>query len=715
MSDSSKDSPSHPGHALRRKILKWTGISVGSLLALLIMAIVVIPHVVNLGPVKQEIERVASRQTDRQVTIAGPLSLSLFPWVGFDARDVSVANARGFGDKPLMHVSEAEIHVELLPLIIGTTKVSGITLDRLSLNLARNASGAGNWTGIGGTGTKQAGKPAPATARTTNLAGLSIGRIALNGMTINYDDARAGKHYTLSGINLKASRIASGRTFPLEFRFTFNSRQPHVNVVLDLTTGVRFDATLQHVELGNGKLSAKISGAGLNQPLDTSTRWKQIGIDLADNTAQLKGLEATAANTTLTLNGTAQNLRKQPVFNGHLAIDPFSPRKLLAALGNPIPGGLQGFNLASVESDIRVGANTISLDHLKLRLDSSTLTGRVSVPDLKRKALRFDLALDAINLNQYLPAGSGPARHAAAQHSSRFMETRLPGRLLSDLDMSGQLRIGKLDGFGLSAGDIRMTLSAAKGTVKLAPLAATLYGGSYKGNVTVARAGQGIRLDTGQTLAGIDAGKLVTALGGGSRISGNADARVQIKGQGNTVGELLETLKGNAAFEIRHGALEGINVWDSIERAYALVKEHKRLPASGPTRTEFTNFKATAKINQGVIDNDALEATLPFLSLTGHGQVNLIRHTLDYNLLAKVVKTPRTAGADLSQLKGLTVPLHLSGDFSQMSSVPDIKEALRARAKAEVRKKLDAQKKSAEKKLKDKFKNILGGGGGGGR
>ena len=717
MGDAPRDSETRPAEQTGsrvRRILKWTGIGLGTLVAVIIIAIVVIPRVVNLGPVKHEIERVASNSTGRTVSIKGPLSLSLFPWVGFDAKQVSVANAPGFGDKPLVQVREADIHVQLIPLIFRNVKVSGITLDQLAVNLARNTKGTSNWSGLGGKKTTEgtAGKTSKSSA--VDLAGLSVGRIAVNNMSVNYNDAMTDKHYMLSGINLKASHISSGRPFPLEFGVTFNSRQPHVNIALDLKTQVEFDAKLDHVGLSKGKLDTTISGAGLNQPLDATTRWQNIALDLQKNTAKIAGLNLTAAGATLELDASAQNLRAQPAINGQLRVDPFSPRKLLARLGNPIPGNLQGFNLAHLDAGIYYGGNSIRLDHLKLKLDNSMLSGRISVPDLKRKALRFDLALDAINLNQYLPAGSGPAQHAVTQHSAKFMETRLPGRLLSDLDMNGQLMIGKLSGFGLSASNVSMKLMAANGTVKLAPLSAKLYDGSYNGNITLARAGQGIKLATGQTLADIDAGKLITALGGGSRLSGKANAQIQLTGQGATVAELLDTLKGDAKFDIKHGALEGINLWDSLERAYVLVKQHKQLPASGPKRTEFANFKAVASIAHGVVKNDALEATLPFISVTGNGSVNLVKRHLDYSLLAKVVKTPKTANADLSQLKGLTVPIHVSGYFSNMSSAPDIKKALEAKAKAALQKKLDAQKKSAEDKLKKKLQDILGGGGGGG-
>ncbi len=694
-----------------RRTLKWTGITLASLVALIIIAVLVIPHVVNLGPVKHEIERVASQSTGRTVTIDGPLSLSLFPWVGFGAENIALSNAIGFGDKPFLHAGEVEIHVRLIPLIFRHVKVSGVTLDRLTLNLERNAKGADNWQSLIGSNKRETQQRSTAKSGTLNLANLSVGRIALNDMALNYNDARSDTHYTVTGVNLKADNIAGGQPFPLEFQLVFNSRQPHVNIALKLGTQVQFDANLEHIELSKGTLSTKISGAGLPGTLDAETQWRQIALNLQAGTAKLQRFQATLAGATLHLDGVVNGLQTKPIFNGHLSVAPFSPRKLLAALGNPLPTSLQGFNRASLEADLHYAGKGASFNNLQLKFDDSTLTGKFAIPDFSRRALRFDLALDAIDLNHYLPVGSGPAQHAATRHSQKFMETQLPGRLLSRLDMSGQLKIGQLSGFGLSARAIRLKLNAANGSVTLDPLTANLYGGDYSGAIRLARAGQGISLTTRQKLTRVAVGKVITALGGSSQLSGTANVLIGLQGRGNTVAEMFDTLKGSATFDILHGALEGVNLWTSLERAYALVKGHKRLPATGPKRTEFANLKGSATIAHGIVTNDVLEADLPFLALTGHGRVNLVKHYLNYNLLATVVKTPKTAGADLSRLKGLMVPLHVSGNFSDISSVPDIKRALEARGRAVVRKKLDEQKRAVEDKLKKKLQELLGGGG----
>src|SRR5690625_4700234 len=161
-------------HSTTARILKWGGITIATLVVLIIIAIIVIPHVVNTAAVKHKIESVATQKTGRQITISGPLSLSLFPWIGFDAEDVTMANARGFGDTPFMHVKEAKIHAKLIPLIFGTVEVSGITFDSPVLHLARQKNGRNNWQDL--TGGKNAEKTGNGSQKNNSpLAQLSIG------------------------------------------------------------------------------------------------------------------------------------------------------------------------------------------------------------------------------------------------------------------------------------------------------------------------------------------------------------------------------------------------------------------------------------------------------------------------------------------------------------------------------------------------------------
>ena len=62
--------------------------------------------------------------------------------------------------------------------------------------------------------------------------------------------------------------------------------------------------------------------------------------------------------------------------------------------------------------------------------------------------------------------------------------------------------------------------------------------------------------------------------------------------------------------------------------------------------------------------NDDLSAKTPLLRLAGHGVIDLVQETLDYDLQALLATTLEgQGGADLGQLKGWSIPLHIGGPF----------------------------------------------------
>ncbi|MGH8427992.1 MAG: AsmA family protein [Gammaproteobacteria bacterium] len=701
--------------SIPRRILKWTGITIVTLIVLIVIAVLVIPHVVNTGPVKREIENVASRNTGRAVTITGPISLTLFPWVGFDAKDVSMANASGFGTQPFMHVNELEVHVKLIPLIFHNVQVSGITLDQPTLTLARKADGTSNWQDLTANKNKETNKQAPGERRGA-ITKLFIGRVTVNGATLDYTDAHTGKHYTVRNGELDASDIVPGKPFPLSLQFDVASMRPHFKARAKLDTQAVVNASSSIVTLSDGSFISEITQAGLGtESLPVNAQWKSISLDQTAGTAILSGLALKVANLNAELDAKASGLNQTPTFSGHLEVPDFAPRPFFTALGDTIPTTFTGFKQASLTTDLDAGTQSAKLTNLKLELDDTTLTGTARIINFDTHALRFNLAADRVDLDDYLPASAKQSAPVVAEsHGKNFTETRLPGDLLKKLDLSGKLAIGQLTGFGLLAQNLAVTLKAANGTLSADPIAATLYGGSYSGKLSATAAGNGIRLTIAQKLMQVDTGKLITALSGSARLTGAGDVSIQLTGQGDTVAELQDNLKGQTTFAIKRGTLEGVNLWQSLEQAYVLVKERKKIPIAGPDRTEFTDLEGTGNIANGIMKSDALSADLPSLALTGHGNMNFKDGSLDYDLLGKVHDAPKTANADLSGLDGLAVPIHVSGEFSHLSVKPDILAIIEAKAKSALQKKLDLQKQSTQDKLKQKLQDLLGGDNGGG-
>ncbi|GEM_PF-2423548 len=704
-----------PRRSPTRRIAKWLGITLGAIILLLVAAILILPHLVNTGPVKREIQRVASQATGRTVTISGPLQLSLFPWIGFDARNLTLANAPGFGPGPLLSAGMLKIHVRLWPLLFHRVRVRGVTIDSAVILLQKNSAGKTNWAGLAGNppSTAAPGKPG---VEPWSITKLSIGRLAIDRARIEYRNEKTGINYILRGVTLDTGNIAPGKKFPLSLTFSLTRPRPPLRISLHLQTNAVFYPSKPGFTLENGRLQGRFASAVLGgKTTRMGASWKQIEYNRVSASARVSGLELDLDRLKARLDATALALNGKPVASGKISIQPFSPRAFLASLGRTIPGKLRGFNRADLKADFNIQKpGYFRIHNLKLALDQSIITGSLSrtttPPGSVRPMFGFDLKVDRLNLDNYLPQSAGPAKHLTTGHGTNFLDTALPGRLLSGLNLGGKITVGNLSGFGLTVKDFSTDIRAHENRLRLQGIRARLYGGTYSGHVVITRKGEGIDLATRQKLINVRAGPLIAALSGANRLSGTTNAAVRLEGGGNSVGELIQTLKGTVIFRITRGAITGFNLEDSIRRAYALVKRRQQPAPARADKTRFVEIDAKGAIFQGMLKTDPIAARLPFLSVGGSGTIDLTRGHLDYRLLVKTLAPPPGSGIDLRGLEGITIPVHVSGYFAAIRSVPDMKKALEIRARAILKRKLGEEKKKARKQIVNRLKELLGGG-----
>ena len=83
--------------------------------------------------------------TGRDLKIAGPVSLKLFPALGITAEQVSLSNASWADKTDMLTVKHVELDIELLPLLKKEIAFNAINLSGVEARLQTNKSGDGNW------------------------------------------------------------------------------------------------------------------------------------------------------------------------------------------------------------------------------------------------------------------------------------------------------------------------------------------------------------------------------------------------------------------------------------------------------------------------------------------------------------------------------------------------------------------------------------------
>lgn len=104
---------------------------------------------INPAQLTKILSSTVKSSTGRDLTIAGPVSLNIFPSIGVSADQVSLSNADWATDKQIFTLKHIEMSIKLMPLLTGNVEISGIKIVGLDSHLQTNKAGEGNWVMTG--------------------------------------------------------------------------------------------------------------------------------------------------------------------------------------------------------------------------------------------------------------------------------------------------------------------------------------------------------------------------------------------------------------------------------------------------------------------------------------------------------------------------------------------------------------------------------------
>src|SRR3546814_2027695 len=99
--------------------------------------------------------------------------------------------------------------------------------------------------------------------------------------------------------------------------------------------------------------------------------------------------------------------------------------------------------------------------------------------------------------------------------------------------------------------------------------------------------------------------------------------------------------------------------------------------------TDFAELSGTFTIDKGIVTNKDLSLVAPLVRMTGEGQIPLPPRTVDYVVKPKLVGSIEGQGG-ASELAGVTVPIKVSGPWSDISYKPDLEGMLKDQVKDQI-------------------------------
>jgi len=655
-----------------KKIFKWLAFLFGGLVLFLVLAIILIPIFFDINHYKPQIEEQVAKATGRSLTLGGEIKLSLFPWVGISLSDMHFGNPKGFSEKDMVTIDEFRIKVKVLPLLSKEIQVKEFLLDSARIILETRKDGKTSWQDLT-TGDKPLKQPEPElkkeeSSKTSQLpiSDLQVAEFTITNSSLLWLDHKSNVRKEISEFELILTDLSFDRPIGL-----------NLSVIVD-GYPLTMDGSIGPVgkEIGKGTVPANFSLALLDQ------------IDIS-------------------LKGSINQPAVDPAFDLDMSIKEFSPRKLLTVLKQPLPmepADPKVLTKVSLSLHAEGSSKAISLSKGKLLLDDSNLDFSAAVKEFSKPDMAFDLKLDQIDLDRYLPPpleSESKTEPESAPKTDESQPKQIDYTPLRKLVLDGRVGITRLKIKNVKTENVTMKVTARNGLLTLDPFSMSLYKGQSKIIAKVNVKKDRPRTNLQMTTNAIQAGALIGDLMKKDIIEGSLKSNVALKLVGDTSDQIRKTISGNGSLNFDNGAIKGVDLtamMHNVATAFNLAEKGSKAP-----KTKFTELSVPFRITKGVFATQKTRLKSPVLHVQAKGKANLVTEALDFKVDPKLVNPLK------GQKNSIVVPLLVSGTFEKPKFQPDLKAAFKQNLGDVVDKETEKLKKDIEKEVQKEIKKRLPG------
>ena len=689
------------------KILKYVLLAVAGIGLIAGALAAFVAATFNPNDYKPQIQQLVKEKLERTLKIGGDIKLSFYPTIGANLAGISLSEHAS--DKEFASVESVRVALQFMPLLSKQLVVSQVEVRGLRANLLKRKDGSSNIDDLIGKDKNKKPAPTPPSGgqEAQKPMQFNIDHVLIDNAGFSYADEATGARYSIGKMSLKTGRIAAGTPSDIELVVQgIAATQPKANLEARLKTRVTLDIGTQRFKLDGLDFSLKGEAAGMN-PLALSVK--------GDVEGDAKSLKSAGLSLELDAKQGERTIKAKLAtpLAANLEISKFDLPKLVASLAltdakspdKPVSLSLTG----AAHADL---AKQVASLEFTTKFDESSINGKAGVARFDPPSYVFDLNIDKLDVDRYAPPK--PAANAeGAKGASGKPEQPLDFSAIKTLNARGSIKIGALKVSKLNLQNVRMDVKAGAGRLDVNPLAANLYEGTMTGALALVAAATP-QVSLKQALSGISIGPLLKDAADKDMLEGKGNVTIDVTGQGATASAIKQALNGSASLDLANGALKGINIGAAVRTAKDALGAARGRPAQSQAansaeKTDFTELKASFTIRNGIAHNSDLSMKSPLLRLGGEGDINIGTDSLNYVAKATLVATAAgQGGKDAADLKGLMVPVRISGPFSALKYEVDINAMANAAAKQKIDEKKEEVKTKVQDKIKDQLKGLFG-------
>jgi uncharacterized protein involved in outer membrane biogenesis len=479
----------------------------------------------------------------------------------------------------------------------------------------------------------------------------------------------------------------------------------------EVLQSINFEAGIagnaSNLDLKPMALKATLAGGQVGKtPVDVSLN-ADTNVNLDKETLSMAGLTLVGLGLNVTGKIEASKFLQAPGFKGQLNVAPFNLRTLMTKLNQelPITADKKVFTKVGLSTQFNGSASKLEVKQMALALDDTNLKGDFSVVDFAKPVIKFGIDIDQINADRYLPPqAKGESKKPVTPETAAGAAAQLPVETLQALNVDGKLAIGKLIISNAKMTNVKLSLKGKDGKIKLDPVAANLYQGSYSGKISINAKGKLPKLVVNSAIKGVQIEPLLMDTTGSADLVGTSDISIAVVARGKNTDTFKQTLSGLADIRVTNGIVRGVNVPKALEQVEIMIESKRFGKVDTTGNTPFDSLTGTLPINGGVVSNDDLLLSAPGFKVTGKGMLaRLVDMTWKYDLKVAVVERSVAKDDKTYNIGDYSIPIKCRGKIAGENCKPD-KMDLAGRAVKKIlldKLKLPGSGESAETKATD--------------
>lgn len=529
--------------------------------------------------------------TGYSLTIAGDVSLRLFPPLSLELGDVRLLNPprpQELASAPLVR-----LRVDPASLFRGPPRVREVSVEGLRVNHYTDADGGGIWDADRGADGGGAGP-----------AGFAIDRLRVRGASVDIQDA---------------GRRARHRADRLELDLA------------DLNTQGRPFSLTAHFDYGHNGLTKPVPVLLSGDVLIDGGAARATGVRLGITPMMAEG------EATVSMAGDG------PAWSGRLRAEPFDALALARTLGLAADDGAFGgtddagpplaFD-AVLEGD---GAG-VTLPRISIRRGGSVIEAEAAARFATRSDpmhVSFQARADALDLSPD-PSRGAPAGPVAGDGAAPAAP---PFELIGAVDLQGSVFVSTLVAGGVRLEDVSVFANIEDGVLDLELPALSAFGGSVSGNLRADARSDPPRLAAELSAEGVDIDALAPFLPEINPVAGALSIEAEGAAEGGSIEALLDSLSGAAAFSVE-GSEVDIGLVKRVFTAIAALSPSGEAIQQWPDAIRFGAMEGVLEIERGIGSRQRLALRMDNFDVAGSGGVDPAAGVFDYSLEFTVLGEP---------------------------------------------------------------------------